>query len=121
VKSPLISVAACITLLALAGCGKQSASVPAPVPPPGPDPWQAKLDAWQKEYESNEAKLLADWPVALKQAKAGDVDASKLSNEIDDFDRELIAQREKLEGWNRELIDELRRRGLMQTGKPGVL
>ena len=103
-----ISIVICLGVLATSGCSKPAPAAAAPQP----DPWQAKLSAWQNEYESNEAKLLADWPAAFRQAKVGDLDANKLVQEIDDFSHELNDQREKLEQWNRELAEELKRRGI---------
>jgi hypothetical protein len=99
----------------LGDCSGGTRSVQAPPPPV--DPWKAKLDQMRKDYEANEAKTLADWRQTVKDAQAGDVDALKIDHEIQDLRQEMAANQGALEGWDRELRNELQRRGITAPGK----
>jgi hypothetical protein len=90
------------------GCDRHSADK-APAPP---DPWKAKLDALRAQYEANQATLLADWRSALRDAQAGDVDADKLAVEIANLRQRMGENQARLEGWDKELVTELHRRGI---------
>jgi hypothetical protein len=65
----------------------------------------------QKEYEANEAKMLADWRMAMKDAQSGELDAAKLDHEVQDLRQEIQQNQGVLAGWDRQLVDELARRG----------
>jgi hypothetical protein len=80
------------------------------------DPWQAKLDQMRKEYAANESKMLADWRGAVKDAQAGDLDATKLDHEIKDLRQEVERNRQVLTNWDAQLADEVARRSAAKTG-----
>jgi hypothetical protein len=113
------TISAILVSVILAGCNRRGRGSPATQAPPSPavvDPWNEKLEQMRREYAANEAKMLADWRGAVKDAQAGDLDALKIDHEIQDLRQELKQNEGTLRNWDRQLIEELaRRRGAVSS------
>lgn len=76
-----------------------------------PDPWKEKIDKLRREYEANIEKLKADWTRVLEEVQRGTLNADRLLGQTIDLRQQLQDSARQLEQWNREVSDELRRRG----------
>ena len=68
-----------------------------------PDPWADRIARLEREYRQNREKLLSDWRLVLAEFKKGDIDATKMAEDIIALRRRVDNARERLDRWTTEL------------------